>query len=362
MAKSTKPVSKAPEGKRVYISQAEIPKYSLEDCIRLGQALHDNFNGSAPPHELANALDISPTSSSWQFITGAAVAYGITVGAYNASEIKLAEIGRRIVAEEAEGESLAAIREATLKPTIIKKFLEKYDRGKFPPENIAMNVLASLGVPRDRLKPVFGIIKSAATRSGFISETKSGPYVSLNVSKRAASAASQAASENNADNQEESSAEPKPEVKTLPEPVAAPKNNRVFITHGKNHDILAQIKDLLAFGKFAPVVAIEHETLSKPVPDKVMEEMRSCFAGVIHVESEEELLDVKGNKVHKINENVLIEIGAAMALYHRNFVLLVQKGIHLPSNLQGLYCCFYEGAKLDYDATMKLLKAFSEFK
>jgi hypothetical protein len=362
MAKSTKPISKAPEGKRVYISQAEIPKYSLEDCIKLGQALHDNFNGSAPPHELANALDISPTSSSWQFITGAAVAYGITVGAYNASEIKLGEIGRRIVAEEVEGDSLVAIREATLKPTIIKRFLEKYDRGKFPPEAIAMNVLASLGVPRERLKPVFAIIKSAATLSGFISETKSGFYVSLNVSKRATPVAPKATTENGTENQGETSEGSADEVKVVPESVVAPKNNRVFITHGKNHDILAQIKDLLAFGKFAPVVAVEHETLSKPVPDKVMEEMRSCFAGVIHVESEEELLDAKGVKHHKINENVLIEIGAAMALYHNNFVLLVQKGIHLPSNLQGLYCCFYEGAKLDYDATMKLLKAFSEFK
>ena len=65
---------------------------------------------------------------------------------------------------------------------------------------------------------------------------------------------------------------------------------------------------------------------------------------------------------HKINENVLIEIGAAMALYKNNFILLVGKGIHLPSNLQGLYVCHYDGAKLDYEATMKLLKAFNEFK
>lgn len=90
--------------------------------------------------------------------------------------------------------------------------------------------------------------------------------------------------------------------------------------------------------------------------------MRSCFAGIIHVSGEEELLDKDGKVHHKINENVLIEIGASMALFGTNFILLVQKGIHLPSNLQGLYVCYYEGEKLDYDATMKLLKAFSEFK
>jgi predicted nucleotide-binding protein len=72
-------------------------------------------------------------------------------------------------------------------------------------------------------------------------------------------------------------------------------------------------------------------------------------------------MDSEGNVHHKINENVLIEIGAALALYRRNVILLVQKGIHLPSNLQGLYLCYYEGEKLDGDATMKLLKACNEF-
>jgi predicted nucleotide-binding protein len=124
---------------------------------------------------------------------------------------------------------------------------------------------------------------------------------------------------------------------------------------------VAQLKEILTFGKFMPIVAVEHETVSKPVPEKVMEDMRSCFAAVIHVDWEEELLDATGAKSKKINDNVLIEIGAAMALYSKNFVLLVKKGITLPSNLQGLYRCDYEGDKLDYEATMKLLKAFNEF-
>jgi predicted nucleotide-binding protein len=118
----------------------------------------------------------------------------------------------------------------------------------------------------------------------------------------------------------------------------------------------------LTFGNFDPVVAEEYETIAKPVPDKVLDLMRSCAAGIIHVASEDELLDRSGNVHHKLNENVLIEIGASMALYGRKFILLVQKGLHLPSNLSGLYCCYYEGDKLDYESTMKLLKAFSEFR
>lgn len=140
------------------------------------------------------------------------------------------------------------------------------------------------------------------------------------------------------------------------------KGNRVFITHGKNKKILDQVKEIVAFGKFEPVVAQEHETVSKPVPDKVLDDMRTCQAAVIHVGSEGVLLDDKGKPHTRINGNVLIEIGAAMALYGRNFILLVEEGVELPSNLQGLYECRYKGDNLDGAATMKLLKAFNEFK
>jgi len=140
------------------------------------------------------------------------------------------------------------------------------------------------------------------------------------------------------------------------------RGNRVFITHGKNKKILEQVKELVAFGKFEPVVAQERETAAKPVPEKVMDDMRACHAAVIHVGSEGFLLNSNGDQVPQINGNVLIEIGAAMALYSRNFILLVEEGVTLPSNLQGLYECRYSEDELNMPATMKLLKAFNEFK
>jgi predicted nucleotide-binding protein len=117
----------------------------------------------------------------------------------------------------------------------------------------------------------------------------------------------------------------------------------------------------VAFGKFEPVIAQERESTAKPVPDKVMDEMRGCSAAVIHVGIDHILFDKDKNEVPQINGNVLIEIGAAMALYGRNFILLVEEGIQLPSNLQGLYECRYTGDELNMPATMKLLKTFNEF-
>ena len=138
-------------------------------------------------------------------------------------------------------------------------------------------------------------------------------------------------------------------------------SNKVFITHGKNRKILSQVKELVAYGKLEPIVAMEHETAAKPVPKKVMDDMRKCKAAVIHVSSDDVLLDKDGNEVPQINANVLIEIGAAMALYGEKFVLLVEDGLNLPSNLQGLYECRYKGNELTMPAIMKLLKALSEF-
>lgn len=137
--------------------------------------------------------------------------------------------------------------------------------------------------------------------------------------------------------------------------------NRVFITHGKDLKILEQVKEIVTYGKFEPVVAMEQETAAKPVPNKVMNDMRKCRAAVIHVCAERVLYDDERNEVQLINENVLIEIGAAMALYGDKFVLLVEEGVDLPSNLQGLYECRYQGDELNMRATMKLLQAFNKF-
>ncbi len=354
--------------KRVYVSQTEIPKHSLQEAVALAQGLQDNFAGkNAPPHQLAGALDISPTSSKWQSLSGAAVAYGLTDGAYNANDISLTQLGRRIVATEIEGDDAKAKLEAALKPGIMSKFFTRYNRAKLPPEKIAHNVLASMGVPSDRLADVFNTIKSNGELVGIIQTTKTGPFVAIDSPVLATANApvesdGKEASDDKiaSDNGDRKDITVTPFVSSTAQ--VTPKNTRVFITHGKNREIVQQIKELLVFGKFEPVIAVEHETISKPVPEKVMDDMRSCFAGVIHVDAEDELLDSKGVAHHKINENVLIEIGAAMALYKNNFILLVRKEIHLPSNLQGLYVCYYDSAKLDYEATMKLLKAFNEFK
>jgi predicted nucleotide-binding protein len=114
------------------------------------------------------------------------------------------------------------------------------------------------------------------------------------------------------------------------------RRRRVYITHGKNRDLVDPIKKLLEYGELEPVVSVERQSVSKPVPEKVMDEMRGCGAAIIHVDVDTTIADRDSKEHVLLNPNVLIEIGGAMAFYGRRFILLVRGGVKLPSNLQGL--------------------------
>ena len=148
---------------------------------------------------------------------------------------------------------------------------------------------------------------------------------------------------------------------TVPAELASPEPEsvRVFISHGKNMDVVDQVKTVLDLADIAWEVAVEEESAAIPVPDKVFGAMRSCNAGIICV-SGEEVSGTEGE--YTLNQNVLIEIGAAFVLYDRRVVLLWDKRIPVPSNLQGLYRCEFDGDELSWSAGTKLMKAIQGFK
>lgn len=347
------------------VSQSDLPAYSLERSASVAQCLWDNFAGKGTaPHDVAIAMDLSPTSSGWRMLANAAVAYGIVTAGWNSKEVGLSDLGKRLVAPTEEGADGKARIEAVLRPRIFKEFYSKYDAAKFPKDDVAKNVLISLGLPKDRADAGLAMLKENGQHAGIIRSIPTGLFVALNSTGIQQTRSDSANEHSNADvppNVEN----PMRQFDIIEGGKSVPPDTvgvrKVFITHGKNKKILEQIKEIVRYGKHEPVVAVEHETVSKPVPDKVLEDMRSCQAAVIHVAQEGVLADENGALVPQINDNVLIEIGAAMALYGRKFILLVEEGVKLPSNLQGLYECRYSGDSLDGFATMKLLKAFNDF-
>lgn len=151
-----------------------------------------------------------------------------------------------------------------------------------------------------------------------------------------------------------------PAESTDPMPPPAPAEIRAFISHGKNMEIVEQVQTMLELADIESEVAEEEETTAIPVPDKVFDAMRRCNRGIIVCSVEESSRDGDGN--YMLNDNVLIEIGAAFVLYEKRVVLLWDKRLPVPSNLQGLYRCEFEGDDLSWGAGTKLMKAIRGFK
>jgi predicted nucleotide-binding protein len=316
---------------------------------------------------------MTPTSGSFRNLCGSSIAYGLTSGGYNAQQIVLEPVGKRILKPTAQDEDMKARREAVLRPRVLGQFLRKYSGGSLPRQDIALNVLQDLGVPSDRAVAVYQLIIESAQSVGFIREIKGKSFVDLSGVVISANGDDKPNDED--DRQDSGNGQQLPPqldgVAKLQVP-PAPSNpkqalsnqdaRRVFVTHGKNKSFIDPIKRLLGFGEMTPVVSVERQSVSKPVPDKVMDDLRSCGAAIIHVDEELRLVDKEANEHVVINPNVLIEIGAAMALFGRRFILLVKKGLTLPTNLQGLYEVRYDGDSLDGDATIRLLEAINDIK
>lgn len=354
---------------RAQVSQVDVPAYSLDEALRIPRAIGDNYGyKGTKPLNVAAAMSMQPNSGPFRMLAGAAVAYGLTAGGAFAPEISITPLGMRIVRATAEGDDTAAKREALVKPRVVGDFLRKYNNAPIPRDEIALNVLQEMGVPKERAKAVFTLIIAGAESVGMVRQIKDKRYISLEgVPDHAVGSVAEVETEFEADDIAGSDPEP-----GMPAPTRAMSGaqgtdveraqRRVYITHGKNRGQVDTIKKLLAFGELEPVVSVDRTSVSQPVPDKIMDEMRSCGAAIIHVDAEQKLMDANANEQLVLNANVLIEIGAAMALYGRRFILLVKDGITLPSNLQGLYQVRYTGEALDSDGTVRLMEGIRDIK
>ncbi len=366
--------------KRTYLRQVDVPIASLDDALRIPRAIFDHYAGKpTAPLSIARAMDVDPKGSQIRVLSGAAIAFGLIDNGAQAATIGATDLARRIVRPKVEGDDLAAMREAVLKPRILGEFLRRYDGNQFPREDIALNVLEDIGVPREKVADVLLRIVESATAVGFMIDIKGKRYVQI-----AADDGDVTPSENAGSNREivdptlgdddlvHSSAIERTSASAgssagrggaLTAAIADDqRRKRVFITHGKDRALVDPIKKLLEYGEMEPVVSVERQSVSKPVPEKILDDMRRCGAAIIHVDAEAMGTDKEGNDLSIINSNVLIEIGAAMAFYGRRFILLVRTGVRLPSNLQGLYEVRYSGESLDAEATIKLLEAMKDIK
>src|SRR3954453_5479417 len=108
---------------RKYVSQADVPRHTLEEAMRIPRAIADEY-GKQPssPVEIGAAIGVQPTTGTFRSLAGASLAFGLTDGGPRVAAIGLTDIGKRIVAPMEEGDDLVAMREAFLRPRVIREF------------------------------------------------------------------------------------------------------------------------------------------------------------------------------------------------------------------------------------------------
>lgn len=326
--------------KRTYLKQSDVPSASLDEAIRIPQAIFEHYAGKpTSPLYVAKALDIDPNGSQLKVLSGAAIAFGLTEGGAQAASIVVTDLARRILRPTSENSDLDARREAVLRPRIFGEFLRDYDGNPFPRQDIALNVLETKGVPREKAAEVLERILASASSVGFIEEIKGKRYVSVQGTVPFQETLSESGDLQDGETDSDppsaissprSSEASKPTgvTSTLATAIVDDERRRkVFITHGKSRELVEPIKKLLEYGELVPIVSVERQSVSKPVPEKVMGDMRTCGAAIIHVDADKTIVDTNGESHVLLNPNVLIEIGAAMAFYGRRFILLVRDGV-----------------------------------
>jgi predicted nucleotide-binding protein len=328
-----KNIQKPPRNK---VSQSEFPNNSLESAIRVARGLWDQFAGkSAAPHNLAMAIDLSPTSSGWRYLCGSAIAYGLTDGGYNANLISLTDLGRRVVAPTLENDDRQALKEALVKPRIANEFFQRYDKAKFPRDEIAQNVLVELGLPKDRAQQALDILKTNGKFVGAIIETKTGPFVALEGSRPAVHSPSHEDQEIATQSiQEDVSNEPFRAPQTSVPQSQNPKH--LFIAHGKNRKPLDDLKKVLDQFKIRYKVAVDEPHGGRPISAKVAQLMKDCSAGIFIFTKDQQFFSAEQQEIWRPSENVVYELGAASILWDKKIIIMKEDGVQFPSDFSDL--------------------------
>ncbi len=327
--------TKQNDQKRAKVSQTDFPNITLEHALRIAQSIWDNFAGKgAAPHNIAMALDLSPTSGGWRNLCGSSIAYGLTEGGYNATQIALTDLGRRIVAPTEEGDDAFAKVDALLQPRLEREFFQKYNKAKFPKDEIGQNILVSMGLPKERVIQAFEILKDNGSFTGVIRETKTGPFVAIdNPVSKGNSATSAVTEVEPTDNASET---PLYREAKTPEPtsheVSKPEGpKQLFVAHGKNRKPLEDLKKILNEFKIPYKVAIDEANKGRPISGKVAELMNECSAGIfIFTKDEKFLRETKEGgheEVWRPSENAVYELGAANILWDRKIIIVREEGV-----------------------------------
>ena len=351
-------------------TSTKYPKFSLMESLEIAKTIIDNNAGRSYDRlSLAESIRQSPGSSKFRMLIIASSKYGLTTGSYNAPKISLTPLASSILKPKSDAEKQRALKEALFNVDFYEKLFNMYNKNKIPAKEHFKNTLErEFEIPQDDTEQCYNLIMQNAKELNIIHKISGNLYFNLGlfgnqeiVGKEVIETIEE---ENNEVNEGkiESIEKDESKIKDITSEIEIKKISKpkIFIAHSKNKKILEQIKQILEFGQFEPIIAEEVETSAIPIPTKIFGLMRECHCAIINISADEQEKMPDGS--YKINENVLIEIGASFLMYNQKVILLVDKRIGLPSNLQGLNKCEYEGNELSWPTGIKLTKVLQDFR
>lgn len=327
--------------KRRYVKQEDLPRHTLEDAMRVPQAIADHFGKRATkPLSIAKSLDLTPGSVRFRTLAGAAVAYSLTDGGPRVALIGLTDLGRRAVAPKTEGDDLTAKREAFLQPRVVREFIEHYNNNKLPRRDIAVNVLEdNMGVPGDACESAFDAIVEGARSLGLLEDVKGGVWVNLEAELLTPAPEQEADAVEGDSHDDDGEDDAEGSVTPPRDEVSDPRRKRpnaIFVGHGKNKKPRDQLTKLLNEYSIPYRVAQDEPNKGRPIPIKVKETMEECGAAILIFTADEELFDKEGNSVWRPSENVVNELGAASIMYENRIIILREEDVKLATNYDSI--------------------------
>jgi hypothetical protein len=142
LLKKPKRKKKLPKGVRQRREARSYPGKTLEDCVKIAEAIKtQNAGNSWPPDEIAKAIKIKSRSSNLAEIIRSAGLYGIVDGTYRASTVSLTDLGRRLAYPANDDELRRAKNDALFSVELFKRVILHYKGGNIPEPPFVNNTL-----------------------------------------------------------------------------------------------------------------------------------------------------------------------------------------------------------------------------
>jgi hypothetical protein len=175
-AKSSEATKTNASSKKVKVASEDLPRRTLSESLPVTEALRNYANNKASWEEIAAALQVSAGNLHNKYPLWAAVAYGLVK--QEGDQYSLAEVGRKIIAPEYEGEDQEGRLKAILTPRVMAQFYTDYNGNPLPPDNILSNVLENrLQIPRERVQEARNILIGNAREVGILRAGQNGNEV-----------------------------------------------------------------------------------------------------------------------------------------------------------------------------------------